>query len=291
MKTMTKFPLVVVAAVILTVVGAPNRINASQYEAVDCVAQMPSSTNEAERIAAEIAGWLEPHRGRIGLAVNRDGDDIYMYGSFGSLQSAMVKALLDGGDGQAATSGNAEDETVPAVELPLLTRMLNAYDAWAAARYDLTKPNSTGSATRSRLARRKYMKYCGDNLTEEEWRKEWPFNVEAFEKGLAEKIVCDECGLYRVKGDCNDYDEGAADDGNLAVRPLIRWVNRKMEAWATNVVDAAGRSAANDDPTLYSRVPDYKIELVEQGREEARAAGGHIRELIGDDSLSGIRRA
>ena len=30
-----------------------------------------------------------------------------------------------------------------------------------------------------------------------------------------------------------------------------------------------GRSAANDDPTLYSRVPDYKIELVEQGREQS----------------------
>ena len=46
-----------------------------------------ASTNEAERIAAEIAGWLEPYRGRIGMVVNRDGDDIYMYGSFGSLQS------------------------------------------------------------------------------------------------------------------------------------------------------------------------------------------------------------
>lgn len=30
------------------------------------------------------------------------------------------------------------------------------------------------------------------------------------------------------------------------------------------------RSAANDDPTLYSRVPDYKIELVALGREQAR---------------------
>ena len=45
-----------------------------------------------------------------------------------------------------------------------------------------------------------------------------------------------------------------------------------------------GRSAANDDPTVYSRVPDYKIELVEQGREQARVADGHIREIIGDES-------
>ena len=45
-----------------------------------------------------------------------------------------------------------------------------------------------------------------------------------------------------------------------------------------------GRSAANDDPTVYSRVPDYKIELVDQGREQARAAGDHIREIIGGES-------
>lgn len=45
-----------------------------------------------------------------------------------------------------------------------------------------------------------------------------------------------------------------------------------------------GRSEANDDPTVYSRIPDYKIELVEQGREEARRAGEHIRELIGGES-------
>ena len=28
-----------------------------------------------------------------------------------------------------------------------------------------------------------------------------------------------------------------------------------------------GRSAANDDPAVYSRVYDYKIELVNEGRE------------------------
>ena len=45
-----------------------------------------------------------------------------------------------------------------------------------------------------------------------------------------------------------------------------------------------GRSEANDDSTLYSRVPDYKIELVEQGCEQARAAGDHVREIIGGES-------
>ena len=30
-----------------------------------------------------------------------------------------------------------------------------------------------------------------------------------------------------------------------------------------------GRSVANDDQTVYSRVPDYKIELVDEGREQS----------------------
>ena len=35
-----------------------------------------------------------------------------------------------------------------------------------------------------------------------------------------------------------------------------------------------GRPKANDDPTMYSRLPDYKIELVDEGREQARQVGG-----------------
>ncbi len=34
-----------------------------------------------------------------------------------------------------------------------------------------------------------------------------------------------------------------------------------------------GRSAANDDPVVYSRVPDYKIKLVDEGREQAQQKG------------------
>ena len=45
-----------------------------------------------------------------------------------------------------------------------------------------------------------------------------------------------------------------------------------------------GRSEANDDPTVYSRVPDYKIELVDEGCEQAWIAGDHIREIIGGES-------
>lgn len=45
-----------------------------------------------------------------------------------------------------------------------------------------------------------------------------------------------------------------------------------------------GRSAANDDPTLYSRVPDYRIELTDAGKEQAREAGVRIARLIGEES-------
>ena len=172
------------------------------------------------------------------FSISRDSEELH---------SAMVKALLEDGDGQTATSGNSEDEAGPAVELPLVTRMLDAYDAWEATRWDLSRTMSIEAATRKRIAGRKYMKYCDDNLTEEERRKEWPFDVEAFEKDLAEKIVRDECGLYRVKGEFNEFDEGTTDDGNVAVNPSIRWVNRKMEAWATNMLDAAYRRLAKDE--------------------------------------------
>lgn len=164
-----------------------------------------------------------------------------------AMHSAMVKALLHGGDGQTAMPVQAADEAEPAVELPLLTKMLNAYADWEAARLDLSNTNAVAVATRKRIASRKYMKYCGDNQTEEIRRKAWPFDVEGFERDLAEKIVRDECGLYRVKGDCNDYDEGTADDGNVAVRPSIRWVSRKMEAWATNALDSAYRRLSGDE--------------------------------------------
>ena len=33
-----------------------------------------------------------------------------------------------------------------------------------------------------------------------------------------------------------------------------------------------GRSAANDDPTVYSRIPDYNFELVDEGCELAWTA-------------------
>ena len=46
-----------------------------------------------------------------------------------------------------------------------------------------------------------------------------------------------------------------------------------------------GRSEANEDATMYSRVPDYKIALVENGREEAKAAGQKIAEVIQEESF------
>ena len=41
-----------------------------------------------------------------------------------------------------------------------------------------------------------------------------------------------------------------------------------------------GQSAANQDQTLYNRIPDYRIPLTPQGRAEARAAGERIRRQL-----------
>ena len=146
-------------------------------------------------------------------------------------------------DGAARES----NEIRPAVSMPLLTKMLNAYDAWEAVRWDLSNTNSLEDATRQRIAAIKYMRYCDEGMDGEVQRKSWPFDVDAFESGLAQKMVCDKYGLYCVKGKYNDYDEGILEDGNVAVKPSIRWMNRKTEEWATNALDGVYRRLAKDE--------------------------------------------
>ncbi len=46
-----------------------------------------------------------------------------------------------------------------------------------------------------------------------------------------------------------------------------------------------GESEANVNRYLFGRVPDYTIELTEQGREQAKGAGVKLRNLVGDESL------
>ena len=46
-----------------------------------------------------------------------------------------------------------------------------------------------------------------------------------------------------------------------------------------------GESEANVDPTVYARVPDWRIVLTEQGLAQAREAGRHIAELIGNETF------
>lgn len=45
-----------------------------------------------------------------------------------------------------------------------------------------------------------------------------------------------------------------------------------------------GRSMANDDPSLYSRIPDYRIELTEEGKNQACKVGEKIAGLVGNES-------
>ena len=82
------------------------------------------------------------------------------------------------------------------------------------------------------------MKFCYDLLTEDERAKVWPFDVESFEAELESKMVCDEEGLYRLKPEFAEKAGGLKEDGLVAVNPTIRWVNHKMEQWATAQLDA-----------------------------------------------------
>lgn len=46
-----------------------------------------------------------------------------------------------------------------------------------------------------------------------------------------------------------------------------------------------GESAANIDKYLFGQVPDYTIELTENGRLQAQEAGRKLKELVSDESL------
>ena len=73
------------------------------------------------------------------------------------------------------------------------------------------------------------MVFSDDGQTEEERRRIWPFDVEAFEATLKASLVQDEDGLYQLK----------EEDGELsAFNPTMRWLNAKMEEWAVKQLDA-----------------------------------------------------
>ena len=47
------------------------------------------TSNEVDRIAAEIAEWLRPYQKKIGAMTERDGEDVYFRGTFGALPSVF----------------------------------------------------------------------------------------------------------------------------------------------------------------------------------------------------------
>ena len=72
------------------------------------------------------------------------------------------------------------------------------------------------------------MTFADDGRSEEERRKLWPFDVEAFEAKLEASLVRDEDGLYLLKDE----------DGELSpFNPTMRWVNAEMEKWAVQQLD------------------------------------------------------
>lgn len=135
----------------------------------------------------------------------------------------------------------------PPVYLPAMTKMLDAYEAWDAVRWNLLRTNSLEEAVAERIMARKYMAYCEDWLDAEAMRAAWPLAVEDFEKDLSRKLTQDNCGLYLVKGEYNDYGEGTTDAGNLAIKPSVRWMYRKGEEWATNALDKAFKRLSRDE--------------------------------------------
>ena len=73
------------------------------------------------------------------------------------------------------------------------------------------------------------MSFADDGRSEEERRKLWPFDVEAFEAKLEASLVQDKEGLYLLKDE----------DGELTpFNPTMRWVNAEMEKWAVQQLDA-----------------------------------------------------
>ena len=160
---------------------------------------------------------------------------------YAALRAVVGLAAELGRADEAAIHEFFQDRGFVYVHTPLLCRMLNARNAWEDARWDMSRTNSMEAAVKSRMASRVCMRYCDDGLSEEARWQAWPVDVEAFERELAGKIARTDCGLYCVKGECNDYGEGTMDDGNVAINPSIRWMYRKMEEWATNALDSVYR--------------------------------------------------
>ena len=82
------------------------------------------------------------------------------------------------------------------------------------------------------------MKFCDDQLSEGERKSLWPFEVEAFEKSLEQKLVRDKSGRYRLVRKYLSGNAKAGDDELEASNPTIRWVNHEIERWAIQQLDS-----------------------------------------------------
>lgn len=151
----------------------------------------------------------------------------------------------------------------------LVARMYDAHNAARDARLGADKPFDSdelfglmayGYTNAEEIAYRPRgeMVFCADRLTEEMREKLWPFEVEAFEAALEEKMMRDKDGLFRKKPDVGE-DIPIGDDGLVASNPTIRWVNGEMEKWAIAQLDA--KYSRLDDKSFskasgYQRIPD-----------------------------------
>lgn len=74
------------------------------------------------------------------------------------------------------------------------------------------------------------MSFADDGLTDEQREAFWPFDVEGFEATLEARLERDENGLFRLEDGDGDL---------LPSNPTIRLINREIETWAIERLDAA----------------------------------------------------
>ena len=131
------------------------------------------------------------------------------------------------------------------------TGITNAFD-----RFELVALSMAGYTNAMEIASRPRgeMAFCDDQLSEKARESLWPFEVEAFEKTLEAKMVCDKDGWFRLlRKYASDVDKGllapvpthkaanlelSGDEALMPSNPTFRWVNGEVEKWATAQMDA-----------------------------------------------------
>jgi broad specificity phosphatase PhoE len=82
---------------------------------------------------------------------------------------------------------------------------------------------------------------------------------------------------------------------SLIYKPILRYVSYRMLINAKQIIKSNrpkriilarhGQSEANVDHKIYTHTPDNQISLTEKGKEQAREAAQHLKNIIGHESI------